>query len=350
MPTWLQQLEAHWQQPQARTRLLDWLLRPLAAVYGAASARQRAQYMHGKRARTRLPVPTVVVGNVVAGGAGKTPVVIALTQGMQRRGLQVGVISRGYGRQGTGCMHVTHSSSAQQAGDEPLMIAQATQAPVFVASTRAEAALALLQAFPQTELVICDDGLQHWALERDCEVCVFPPWGVGNGRLIPAGPLREPWPRAVDVIVQSLNEGEATASIPMPVPAAPCWHLSRQLAPVLHNGLGEQRAFDALLQHPGPIVALAGIAKPQAFFAMLAQRGLRLSQTLALPDHHAFTSLPVELRDANADTLIVCTEKDAVKLWRLLPQAWAVGLEVSWQEDWTDQVLSLARAHFHARS
>lgn len=350
MPTWLQQLETHWQQPQAPARLLDWLLRPLAAVYGAVSARQRAQYANGKRARTRLPVPTVVVGNVVAGGAGKTPVVIALTNGLQQRGLQVGVISRGYGRQGKDCLQVTAASSAEQIGDEPLMIAQATKAPVFVASTRAEAGLALLHAFPQTELIVCDDGLQHWALERDFEVCVFPPWGIGNGRLIPAGPLREHWPRQVDAVVQSVNEGEVTASIPMPVSSPPCWPLSRQLAAKLHDGQGEQLAFDALLQHAGPIVALAGIAKPEAFFAMLEQRGVRLSQTLALPDHYAFASLPAELQGLSPDTLVVCTEKDAVKLWRLLPQAWAAGLQVNWQEDWTDQVLSQARAHYNART
>lgn len=349
MPTCLQKLETHWQQPPARRRLADWLLQPLATLYGAASARRRAQYQSGQRARTRLPVPTVVVGNVVAGGAGKTPVVIALTMGLQQRGLQVGVISRGYGRHSKDCLQVVASSTAEHVGDEPLMIAQATQAPVFVASTRATAGLALLQAFPQTDIIVCDDGLQHWALERDFELCVFPPWGIGNGRLIPAGPLREHWPRAVDAVVQSVNAGEVTATIPMAAPAPPCWPLSRQLAAELHNGQGAQLAFEALVQHRGPVVALAGIAKPEAFFAMLSQRGVRLSQTIALPDHYAYRTLPAELHHVSADTLVICTEKDAVKLWRLLPQAWAASLQVNWQDAWTDQVLSQARAHYRAR-
>lgn len=349
MPTWLEQLEAHWQQPDAPGRASDWLLRPLAGLYGAVSARQRAQYLSGKRPRTRLPVPTIVVGNVVAGGAGKTPVVIALTQALQLRGLQVGIVSRGYGRSSKACLEVSTDSTASMVGDEPLMVQQATHAPVFVASSRAEAGLALLKAYPETDCIVCDDGLQHWPLQHDYELCVFPPWGIGNGRLIPAGPLRERWPRAVDAVIQSVNAAETPANIPTAVPPAPYWPLTRQLAGVLRNGLGQSTPLAALQQQPDPIVAVAGIAKPQAFFSMLQARGMLLQQCIALPDHYAFSSLPPELSALSPATQLICTEKDAVKLWRLMPHAWAIGLQVDWQDNWTDHIMERAFARYQAQ-
>jgi tetraacyldisaccharide 4'-kinase len=242
-----------------------------------------------------------VVGNVIAGGAGKTPVVQAVVKHLKDRELRVGIVSRGYGRSTADCREVRADSAASDVGDEPLLLARTCGVPVFVARSRIEAARALLRAHPQTQLIVCDDGLQHYALARDVEVCVFDERGVGNGWLLPAGPLREPWPRTVDFIV-----GPGGFAV------------TRELAPQAVRADGTRVAVASL----HGLTALAGIAKPQAFFDMLRAQGAGIERTIALPDHHDFSSLP----DVRGE--IVCTEKDAVKLWRIRPDAWAVPLQV----------------------
>lgn len=180
----------------SRRACLPRLLWPLAALHGMLVRLRRALYSRGLRASVRLRVPVVVVGNVVAGGAGKTPLVMALVAHLRAAGYRPGVISRGYGRQAKECLEVLPTLSTTQTGDEPLLIRQLTGAPVFVARRRSEAAQALLRAHPDTDLIVCDDGLQHYALQRDLNIAVFDERGVGNGWLLPAGPLREPWPQA----------------------------------------------------------------------------------------------------------------------------------------------------------
>ncbi|THU05261.1 tetraacyldisaccharide 4'-kinase [Lampropedia puyangensis] len=348
MPYWLKQLEERWQTPCAKAHVADVFLRPLSALYSYLSTQRRSAYLSGQRTRVRLQAPTVVVGNVVAGGAGKTPVTMALTLALQQRQLQVGIISRGYGRSNSQCLEVTTSSHAADVGDEPLLIKQATGAAVFVATSRAEAGQALLAAYPQTDLIVCDDGLQHWALERDFELCVFPHWGMGNGKLLPAGPLRETWPRPVDAILQTLHANSAAAALPMPEPPPPYWPLSRSLAPSMRNGLQQQKPLQSASEHQGPIIAVAGIAKPNAFFSMLRQAGITPSTCVALPDHYAFEQLPPALEKLAPNTLVLCTEKDAVKLWTLLPQAWAVGLDVQLQPEWVDTIVQVATARYRS--
>jgi tetraacyldisaccharide 4'-kinase len=254
-------------------------------------------------------VPVIVVGNVVAGGAGKTPVVMALVDHLGARGLSPGVVSRGYGRTLSDCREVAADSVAAEVGDEPLLIARSCTVPVFVAPRRADAANALLAAYPATKVIVCDDGLQHLALQRDIEVCVFDERGVGNGWLLPAGPLREPWPRQVDLV---LRRGAAGIE---------GFEIQRRLAGFARRADGSRIDLAALRNRP--LVAVAGIAVPETFFAMLRGAGLQLAQALGLPDHHDFQADP----SAGAGEL-VCTEKDAVKLWRLRPDAWAVPLEV----------------------
>ena len=174
---------------------LAWALLPVAALYGALAAVRRQLFRWQRLKSQRVNAFVIVVGNVVAGGAGKTPTVISLVRHLQARGLRVGVVSRGFGRDGQACQPVSASSSAQEVGDEPLLIARATGAPVFVAHDRHQAASALLAQHPQTDVIVCDDGLQHYGLYRDLDICVFDDRGCGNGWLLPAGPLREPWPR-----------------------------------------------------------------------------------------------------------------------------------------------------------
>jgi tetraacyldisaccharide 4'-kinase len=148
----------------------------------------------------QVPALVIVVGNVIVGGSGKTPFVMALVKHLQARGIKVGVISRGYGRASKACLEVQLNTPVSEVGDEPALIHRNTSAPVFVAARRIDAARLLLQKHPATQVIVCDDGLQHLALHRDVEICVFDDRGVGNGWQIPAGPLREPWPRAADFV------------------------------------------------------------------------------------------------------------------------------------------------------
>ena len=159
-------LRTSWQRRGA----LGYLLWPVSQLYGALTALRRALYRSGTLQSTRLPVPVITVGNVIAGGAGKTPVTMAIVRHLQARGFRPGVISRGYGRKTEGCRAVTPKSTAHDVGDEPLLLARALQVPVFVASKRAKAGQALLDEHPEVNILVCDDGLQHLALQRDIEV------------------------------------------------------------------------------------------------------------------------------------------------------------------------------------
>ena len=281
------------------------LLYPLSLVYGTLAAFDRS-----RRRPERLPVPVVVVGNVIAGGAGKTPVVIAVLRHLAQRGIAAGVVSRGYGRAGDACIEVLPADDAARTGDEPLLVRRQSGAPVFVARRRVEAGRALLHSHPATQVIVSDDGLQHHALARDIEICVFDGRGVGNGWLLPAGPLREPWPRRVDLV---LVHGDA--------PGIEGFRMQRRLATHAVRADGTHRALADFAATP--VHAIAGIANPDAFFSMLRSEGLTLATTHALPDHHDFAhaSFP-------ADAPLLCTEKDAVKLWRTRPDAWAVPLQV----------------------
>lgn len=289
-----------------------WMLRPLSLLYGLLAGSRRFLFRAGLLHVDRLPVPVIVVGNVVAGGAGKTPVVAAVVEHLRARGLHPGVISRGYGRGTRGCREVLPTDAACDVGDEPLLVAQRCGVPVFVAARRSEAGRALLARHPGTQVLVSDDGLQHLPLARDVEVCVFDERGIGNGWLLPAGPLREPWPRAVDLVLRP----DSAAGIDG-------LRVARRLAPQALRADGSRIALAELARQP--VLALAGIARPEAFFAMLRQAGVQPSQTLALADHHDFDAHPPVLPTGVA---VVCTEKDAVKLWRRRPDAWAVPLSV----------------------
>jgi tetraacyldisaccharide 4'-kinase len=293
------------------------LLWPVSLLYRALVALRAALFRSGLLASGSAGVPVLVVGNVVAGGSGKTPVVMALVRHLAARGFSVGVVSRGYGRQlakdAPDCREVTPDSAAADVGDEPLLVRRSCGVPVFVARRRLEAARALLARYPATDLIVADDGLQHHALKRDLEICVFDDRGVGNGWLLPAGPLREPWPRPVDLV---LHTGAA--------PAFAGYRARRALAGHALRQDGTQLPLAAL--RGTPVLALAAIAQPQSFFDMLRAAGLTLAQTQALPDHSDFSGWT---RPGDATLPLLCTEKDAVKLWALAPDALAVPLAVT---------------------
>ena len=309
-------MRAALQRAWLRRGLLAALLLPVAWLFGLLAAIRRLAYRSGWLSTMRVSVPVVVVGNVVAGGSGKTPVVMALVQHLQSRGIRCGVVSRGYGRDSHDCREVHPGSNARDVGDEPLLLARACGVPVFVAARRADAARALLAAHPSTQIIVSDDALQHYALERDVEVCVFDDRGIGNGWLLPAGPLREPWPRAVDLVVRTPGTQGIEGHV-----------VQRALADFALAADGAQHPIDRLPARP--IVAVAGIANPQAFFDMLRARGIVLAQTVALPDHATFDE---PLATLPADVTLLCTQKDAVKLWPSRPDAWAVPLVVTFEE------------------
>ncbi|KOC30573.1 tetraacyldisaccharide 4'-kinase [Comamonas testosteroni] len=305
-------LRALWRQRGAGA----WLLWPLSLVYGVLQA-WNARRMRSRQQSTGLPV--IVVGNVIAGGAGKTPVTQAVVAHLKASGWQPAIISRGYGRRiesGQDCREALPDSPASEVGDEPALLARSTGVPVFVASRRLEAAQALRQRYPQVDVIVSDDGLQHLALARDVELCVFNDEGVGNGFLLPAGPLREPWPRPVTA---TLHAGQP----PRPLGTSPAFALQRSLAETAFNGHGQSIPLRSLAaQSPE---AVAAVARPESFFAMLAAQGITAAATQALPDHYDFESFSRKLEN---DKPLICTEKDAVKLWRSHPEAWAVPLKL----------------------
>jgi tetraacyldisaccharide 4'-kinase len=301
----------HQQLPRVWTSrgLLAWLLWPVSWVHWALLTARVLVWRMGLRQAHRLPVPVIVVGNVVAGGAGKTPLTMALVKHLQQRGWRVGVISRGHGRKTHDTRAVLPDSLPNEVGDEPLLIRQKTGVPVWVAALRAEAGLGMLQAHPEVNLLVCDDGLQHWALARDLEICVMDERGVGNGWLLPAGPLREPWPRPVDLLLHTGQNG---------LPGG--FQAQRQLATMAHDAQGRSLALSSLLGQP--VDAVAGLARPEAFFGMLRTAGLQLEHTTALPDHFDYA----HGAPAATDRPLLCTEKDAAKLWQHQPRALAVPL------------------------
>ncbi len=288
------------------------MLWPLSQLYALVTALRRSLYRLHLLRVTRLPVPVIVVGNVVTGGSGKTPVVMAIVNHLRAAGWQVGVVSRGYGRSTDGCREVLADSAASEVGDEPALIRRVCEVPVFVASKRADAARALLAAHRGVQVIVCDDGLQHLALARDIEVCVFDDRGTGNGFLLPAGPLREHWPRPAHLVVHTGRQ-----------PSFAGWHVPRALAAEALRADGTRLALAALADTP--VTAVAAIAKPDAFFDMLRAAGVHVGLAIPLPDHFDLTHWHAP---ADAPPVLLCTEKDAVKLWKSTPEAWAVPLRL----------------------
>jgi tetraacyldisaccharide 4'-kinase len=297
-----EKLEGHLIRSWQQRGMLAWLLWPFSLLFGALSALRRLAFRRGWLQIESVGVPVVVVGNVTVGGTGKTPTVIALVEALRAAGYFPGVISRGYGARIDTPRSVDARSSAAQAGDEPLLIAQRTGAPVWVCRDRPAAARALCAAHPQVDVILSDDGLQHYRLARQVELVVFDHRLGGNGFLLPAGPLREPLSRHRDATL--INNPYAHGLPPWPdtyalslTPGA-AWRLTdpTQQRPLAH--FASQR-----------VLAAAGIGSPERFFALVRAAGLTPT-TLPLPDHYAYADNPFAL--VNADAILI-TEKDAVK-------------------------------------
>ncbi|MEW5786422.1 MAG: tetraacyldisaccharide 4'-kinase [Pseudomonadota bacterium] len=282
-------------------RLAVLLLLPFSLLFFMLAGLRRLAYRHGLRASQRLPVPVIVVGNLTAGGAGKTPLTLALVDLLRRSGWQPGVISRGHGADTRVPRPVLADSTADQVGDEPLLIARRSGAPVWVGRRRAQAGQALLAAHPEVNVLVADDGLQHLALARDVELVVVDgERGFGNGLPLPAGPLREPISRLASVSAVVVNGGPGCAG-DYPVPCFAMALVGHHFVNLVHP---EWRV--AAGHFRGRVHALAGIGHPQRFFRRLAELGLDVDPH-PFPDHHAYVAA-----DLPPGTVLM-TEKDAVK-------------------------------------
>ena len=307
--------------------------RLLAVLYGNLAALRRSVYRRGWRRRQRVGVPVIVVGNIVAGGTGKTPLVIALVARLRAEGWAPGIASRGHGREDEATPRwVDADSIASQVGDEPLLIARATGAKVRVDRDRVAAAKALVAA--GCDVIVCDDGLQHYRMARDIEIEVQDARRrYGNGRLLPAGPLREPVERAADCDFRVLNLGVASEADTQRDSALGEWPMRLQVgaAQPLHGGRAQPlSAFTGQRVH-----AVAGIGDPERFFSMLRDAGIAVVPH-AFPDHHAYVAADFEF---GSRLPVLMTVKDAVKCADLidaqafmvpvdavLPEAFWVGL------------------------
>jgi tetraacyldisaccharide 4'-kinase len=294
---------------------------PLSLLFRLLASLRLALFRAGVLKSGRLPVPVVVVGNIFIGGTGKTPLTIWLAEQLRAAGFRPGVISRGHGGAEGAPIEVTAASSAREAGDEPLLIAMRAGCPVVVGRRRAEAGRRLLALHPEVDVLIADDGLQHYALQRDVEVVLFDGRGVGNGWTLPAGPLREPPSRRRDFTV--VNAPELTPALAAAVGGSP---FQMRLGGGMAERLADSATRQPLAAFRGKrIVAAAGIGNPGRFFAMLRAEGLDIGE-LPLPDHHDFLDDP--FRGVAADVILV-TEKDAVKCRQLEninndPRLWVV--------------------------
>ncbi|WP_081686944.1 tetraacyldisaccharide 4'-kinase [Chitinilyticum litopenaei] len=287
-------VESRW---YGRRGLFALLLAPLAQLFGVLAARRRRGQL---QCAVRLPVPVVVVGNISVGGTGKTPLTIHLAQALSAQGWRPGIVSRGYGGTAKVPVRVRADSDPGYVGDEPVLLARASGVPVFVCHDRAAAGQALLAAHPAVNVILCDDGLQHYRLARDVEIAVIDgARGLGNGLLLPAGPLREPPSRLGGCQAVVINGASDTH-----------WHARQHLMTLQPGDCYRLDAPDLRCRSadlPQPLTALCGIGNPQRFFATLRAEGAQFAER-ALADHHDFVP-----GDLPAGTLVV-TEKDAVKL------------------------------------
>lgn len=328
----------HW---QTRGPLAALLL-PVAALFAAIAALRRAAYRHELLRIERIDAPVIVIGNITAGGTGKTPLVLWLAQFLIARGRRPGIISRGYGATRTDPRAVPANGSAADYGDEPCLLARRAGCPVWVGTDRAATARALRVAHPQTDIIISDDGLQHYRLARDIEIAVIDgARGLGNGWPLPAGPLREPASRLAKVNAVIINGADATG-IARQHPQAMTMRLAGS---EFRKLLNPAHVADAAHFRDQCIHAVAGIGNPQRFFEHLRQLGLACT-THEFPDHHVYRPQDVDFPDADS---IVMTQKDAVKCEPFATgRHWALVVNAEPDERLGDMILArLAQANHH---
>ena len=315
------------------------LLRPVSALYGLLAQRRRDHFLQQPEQRYRASVPVVVVGNLTAGGTGKTPLTLALAKVLQAEGYSVAIASRGHGgREAQYPLEVQADTDPVLCGDEPLLLARHAGCPVVVDPQRTRA-VQHIEAKHAPDLILCDDGLQHYALERDVEIVVIDgSRGFGNGRLLPEGPLREPVSRlgAADFAVINGVLEHSLPALDLPL-------FVMQLQPrFLHNlGTGEQlNPAEFRARFPGQVHALSGIGNPARFQQGLAALGFAIMPRV-FPDHHAFQAADIMLP---GNEPVVMTEKDAVKCQGFATaRHWYLAVEALLPPELTDALLTRLR-------
>ncbi len=315
---------------------------PFACIVERVLQARRAFYRMLPQRTYQAPLPVIVVGNIYVGGTGKTPVVIALVQALSTKGWRPGVISRGYGikigpypKLGQGDV------LSSELGDEPALIARQTKAPVAVHPNRKLAIEALMVRHPEVNLIVSDDGLQHLALARDMEIVVQDLRGVGNGRVMPAGPLRENAARLehVDAIVTNCTQETPPPSSRFNPKQVRQANMKLQIASIRNLSDGQVLSLDQFRQRFASqrLGAAAGIGMPVRFFDSLVHAGLQIEETLALEDHHIFTHATFSALQSQQ---ILITAKDAIKCESLEdPRLWVVEVTPVFSDpDFTDWV------------
>lgn len=311
-------IEHAWRRQNA---LFKWVLVPLSYLFACLSALRRWAYRMGLLPSHALPVPVVVVGNINMGGSGKTPVVIWLVEALKQSGYHPAVISRGYGGSARQPTSVDAQSSASVVGDEPVLIATRCACPVWVGANRVKTGKALLKAHPSCNVIVSDDGLQHYALQRDVEIAVVDTNTHQHARLLPAGQLREPLKRLTTVDAVVCN-GEVDADIQ----AMPHAYPMRLLGTQFYNLADPNIHATAADFKRKTVMALAGIGNPERFFMHLQQLGLAFA-SVRFEDHHAF--IAEDLAKIDSDVLIM-TEKDAVKCKKFAQKnCWVLPVEAN---------------------
>lgn len=310
------------------------LLLPLSWLYGVITWLIRVSYTLGWRSAWRSPVPIIIVGNLTVGGNGKTPVVIWLVEQLKQRGYRIGVVSRGYGGKSVYPLLLSSETTTTQAGDEPVLIYQRTGAPVAVSPKRSDAVKALLKSH-NLDFIITDDGLQHYALQRDFELVVID--GVrrfGNGWWLPAGPMRERAGRLRSVDAVITNGGiAATGEIPMQLVAREAVNL-----------VTGERFPAQQLQH---VVAMAGIGHPPRFFATLRLLDIEPKKEYAFADHQDYSLSQLSSLTSGPQILLM-TEKDAVKCRAFAqPNWWYLPVDAQLPPDQAEQLLLKIQALLH---
>lgn len=289
------------------------LLRPLSCLYAGLFKFNHFLFKQGVKTSYKAPVPVLIIGNITVGGSGKTPLLIQLVKYLQQHHVKVGVISRGYGGTIATPALVTVDATAQQVGDEPCLIVQSTQVPMSVGANRQASIELLLQHYPDLQLIISDDGLQHWALQRDIEwVVLDTKRGLGNQKLLPEGYLRED--------VSRLNSVTVIEHHPQPTNALSMHLVTGQpyrLASKIQDIFNPKQFFHAVV----------GIGYPERFYQTLYQLGIEEFTQHSFADHYAYELTDIQFNDQRP---IITTEKDAVKLYHLIkhldekPEIWVV--------------------------
>jgi tetraacyldisaccharide 4'-kinase len=311
----------HW----SRRGALAWLLWPVSLAFGATAMVRRLLYRLRLLRSEGVDVPVIVVGNLTAGGSGKTPLVLWIAEFLKAAGWKPGIVSRGYGGTVSEPREASIASDPAEVGDEPMLLARRSGCPVWVAPERIAACRALRAQHPECNVIVLDDGLQHYALARDLEIAVVDARGFGNGFLLPAGPLREPRSRLRTVDAVVAHGTDEVKGYGMRLEGGDLVRLgdAREVLPA--KALAGQKVH-----------AVAGIGDPNRFFLHLAKLGPKVVPH-PFPDHHAFGAADLEFGD---QAPIVMTEKDAVKCKRFAkPQHWVLPVRAALDPSFGDWLL-----------